>query len=173
MKKHFVIFSVVTLLLLPMAVSAAKVTSDIVPAQRRQLSVDIAERLARRKALAPVPADLALPFSPKDFDRPDPAEVVKPVVVAKVLPPSVKAPPGDRETLEILAAQITPGGMIEKGGVRFVIISGKYFEVGTRFVATYSNQDYDLELVSIDRTTFTLRYRSEELTRQIKPVRQP
>jgi len=76
-----------------------------------------------------------------------------------------------RETLELLAAQITPSGMIMLRDNPRLIIGSKPFEVGTRFTASYNNQDYELELVAIDRTTFTLRYRGEDITRPIKPVR--
>lgn len=163
---------------LPVAALAAKVTSDFAPPIKRQVTVDLAERLAVRKAAAALPADLASPFNPVDFDKVDPAEVNKggPVAgpgggKAPVGQPVVVAPPGDRETLETLAAQITPSGMIQLRGTPRLIIGNKPFEVGTRFTATYNNQDYELELVAIDRTTFTLRYRGEEITRPIKPVR--
>jgi hypothetical protein len=73
--------------------------------------------------------------------------------------------------LEKLAGQISPTGVIQLRGAPRLVIGGKPFEVGTRFTATYNSQDYELELVSIDRTTFTLRYRGEEITRPIKPVR--
>jgi hypothetical protein len=61
--------------------------------------------------------------------------------------------------------------MIQLRGAARLVIGNRPFEVGTRFTATYNNQDYELELVAIDRTTFTLRYRGEEITRPIKPVR--
>ena len=81
------------------------------------------------------------------------------------------APATPRETLELIAAQITPSGtMIFRGKPR-LLIAGKPFEVGTRFTASYNNEDYELELVAIDRTTFTLRYRGEDVTRPIKPAR--
>ncbi len=73
--------------------------------------------------------------------------------------------------LDKLAAQISPTGVIMLRGAPRLVISNRPFEVGTRFTATYNNQDYELELVAIDRTTFTLRYRSEEVIRPIKPVR--
>jgi hypothetical protein len=73
--------------------------------------------------------------------------------------------------LEKLALQITPTGTMQHQGAPRLMISGKLFEVGTRFTATYNNQDYELELIAIDRTTFTLRYRGEETIRPIKPVR--
>jgi hypothetical protein len=80
-------------------------------------------------------------------------------------------PVGDRDTLEKLSTQIKPSGMIVMRGAPRLVIGNKHFEVGTRFTATYNNQDYELELVAIDRTTFTLRYRGEETTRPIKTVR--
>jgi hypothetical protein len=80
-------------------------------------------------------------------------------------------PATDRETLQTLAAQITPSGMMVLRGTPRLIFANKPFEVGTRFTASFNHQDYELELVAIDRTTFTLRYRGEEITRPIKPVR--
>lgn len=150
---------------------AAKPTSDLQPLHKRQLTVTAGERLASRKVPSPVPADLPSPFNPKDFEKPDPADpgYQAPVVTAGSQPVKPVSPPGDRETLETLAAQILPSGMIERGK-RLLTIGGKFFEVGTRFVASYSNQEYELELVAIDRTTFTLRYRGEEITRPIKSV---
>ena len=60
---------------------------------------------------------------------------------------------------------------MEIGGSPRLVMGSKRFEVGTRFTVTYNNEDYELELVRIDRTTFTLRYRGEEITRPIKLVR--
>jgi hypothetical protein len=160
--------------------AAAKVAADLAPSQKRQATVETAERLAQRKAPAPLPGDLASPFNPPDFDKADPSDpanlATRPGASGAgpstpTAPAAPVAPPTARETLETLAAQITPSGMIQLRGTPRLIIGNKPFEVGTRFTATYNNQDYDLELVAIDRTTFTLRYRSEEITRPIKPVR--
>jgi hypothetical protein len=146
------------------------------PPQIRQAAVTKAEFLWHRPAPAPLPADLVSPFNPPDFDKPDPAQA--PAAGSAdgrknfaSSPTQRPVPLGDREVLERLAAQITPTGMIMLRGSPRLVISNKPFEVGTRFTATYNNQDYELELVAIDRTTFTLRYRSEEITRPIKPVR--
>lgn len=172
-------------------VHAAKVIPDILPPLRRQITVDTAERLAQRKAPPPVPADFPSPFNPADFDKPDASELAAaasrpgagqrpggpagPVGPAggggPAAPVQPQAPAGDRETLESLAAQITPSGMIELRGKPRLMIGGRPFELGTRFTAAFNNQEYELELVAIDRTTFTLRYRGEEITRPIKPVR--
>ena len=158
-------------LALPAALQAARVTSDLQPAPKRQATVTNAERLAQRKSPPPLPADLVSPFNPPNFDKPDPAEAPPALPAAGAVAVQTVAPAGDRETLEKLAAQITPSGMMHLRGAPRLVIGNKPFEVGTRFTATYNNHDYELELVAIDRTTFTLRYRGEEITRPIKPVR--
>jgi hypothetical protein len=166
-------------LLLPSlsAIAASRATSDLLPPHKRQATVDAADLLAHRPPPPPLPADLASPFNPVDFDKADPSEV--PAAAPKTAPAAgggtvvaqPTAPATDRQTLETLAAQITPSGVIMLRGAPRLIFANKPFEVGTRFTATYNNQDYELELVAIDRTTFTLRYRGEDVTRPIKPVR--
>lgn len=184
----FGLLSIASLLLSGEAAAASRITADIVPPARRQAVVETAEKLAQREAVKPLPADLASPFNPAGFDKPEPAEP-PPLVQKGVLPSGEIAPPAgqtsggasapvqlvaaptDRGTLEMLAAQITPSGVIERGGKPRLVFANRFFEVGTRFTASYNSQDYELELVAIDRTTFTLRYRGEEITRPIKPVR--
>ncbi|MGH7957433.1 MAG: hypothetical protein ACREH8_10535 [Opitutaceae bacterium] len=157
------------LLILPGAASAARVVSDLQPAQKRQASVTLAETLARPAVPAPLPADIASPFNPPGVDKPEPGEI--PVAVTPGTDAAPPPPPGDREILEAVAAQLTPTGTINFDGSSRLVMGSKRFEVGTRFTVTYNNQDHELELVAIDRTTFTLRYRGEEFTRPIKSVR--
>jgi hypothetical protein len=164
----------------PMARAAdvAKGTSDIVPTQKRQTTIDAAERLTKAPTPAPLPADLPQPFSPVDFEKPDPDEL-KAIQAAggRATPAGGSATPAatpsgpttDRETLEVLASRIPSTGTIMLPGGRPLLIVGKNrIEIGAKFTVTYNNQDYELELVAIDRTTFTLRYRSEEVTRPIR-----
>jgi hypothetical protein len=159
---------------LPAWLFAARVNPDLQPPQKRQATVANAERIVQKKAPEPLPTDLVSPFNPTDFDRVEGAPATqgtpRPGTPAPVVTPP--PPPGDRETLESLATQITPSGMMTLlSGKPVLVIGRKQFEVGTRFTATFNNQDYELELVAIDRTTFTLRYRGEEITRPIKLVR--
>lgn len=165
----------------PVALCGATPRVDIMPAARRQASVDLAERLARRPAPDPLPADMPSPFNPADFDKPDPAQT-KAAGGAVAGGPGPKSGPGgpapapaapvasdDREILEMLAQRITPSGMIALGGRPRIIVAGKPLEIGTRFTVTYKDQDYELELVAIQGNNFTLRYRNEETVRPIKP----
>src|ERR1019366_7051563 len=50
------------------AAFGAKVVSDIVAADKRRESVDLALRLAKVSPPAPLPAKLAQPFAPAGFD---------------------------------------------------------------------------------------------------------
>lgn len=157
-------------LLLAVAATAARVNPDLPAPQKRQASLAVAERVAEKRDPAALPSGLGSPFNPSGFDLPDgPVAPVSPVAQARGEPVVRVLSP--RETLEALAAQINPTGMIMLRDTPRLIIGSKPFEVGTRFTASYNNQDYDLELVAIDRTTFTLRYRGEQITRPIKPVR--
>lgn len=146
--------------------------SDIVPTAKRQETVDKALRLAQPPAPVPLPDPLPLPFTPPDFDKRDPEEAksnpVTPGAAAAQQPAPVA---GDREILETLAGRLTPSGTLSLGGAPQLIIGRNRFPVGTRFTVTYNNEDFELELVAIDRTTFTLRFRNEEITRPIKPAR--
>jgi hypothetical protein len=147
---------------------AARVAADVPPPQKRQVAVALAEKLAQRVTPEPLPSRLASPFNPSDFDQPEPGEVVATAVVG---PPAPPPPPRDREILEAVAVQLNPTGTIQLGDAPRLVMGSKNFEVGTRFTVTYNNQDYELELVAIDRTTFKLRYRGEETIRPIKSVR--
>jgi hypothetical protein len=160
---------------------AQKSTSDLLPPGRRQAAVEIAERISRPPAPPAVPEDLPQPFNPADFDAPTPGEAKPGMGAAPGKPAAAPAAPGaalapagpagDRDVIEMLAAQIRPSGMINLRGSPRLIIANKPFEIGTRFTVTYAGQDYELELTAIDRTTFTLRYRNEETTRPITPTK--
>lgn len=155
---------------LPAAAFAAAAKSDIQPPLKRQDTVTAAEKLANRVVLTPLSAGLVSPFNPPGFDKPEATEVAPNQIAAA--PTEAPPPPGDREILEILAAQLTPTGTITHfDGKPRLVMGSKRFEIGTTFTVTYNNQDYELELVAIDRTTFALRYRGEQLTRPIKSVR--
>jgi len=155
-------------LALPAGSYAAKVVSDLQPPQKRQTTVATAERLAQRATPPALATDVPSPFDPADFRKREKPETP---VGQVALPSEPPPPPGDREILEAVAAQLNPSGMIQFGDSPRLVMGSKRFEVGTRFTVTYNNQDYELELVAIDRTTFTLRYQREQITRPIKSVR--
>jgi hypothetical protein len=172
------IFAAVVCIGMPQVLPAQKSTSDLMPPTRRQTTVDIAERLARPPVPAPVPDDLPQPFNPPGFDLPDGAQPsgnkgTGPRANNAPVPgvPAPVAPPGDREILEILASRLPAAGSATVRGKPILIMGTNRFEVGTKFTAVYNNQDYELELVAIGNTSFTLRYRNEEFIRPNRPTR--
>jgi len=176
------IAGLLALVLLPSLKAAA--VSDLNSTEKRRAVIAIAQQLTRPPEPAPLPADLAQPFNPPGFDQPDPEEL-RAAAAAKAGGQSTTAgagaaggsdqpgsqPTGDREILEGLAARLVPSGTIMLNGAPLLIIGKNRFEIGAHFIVSDNahNQDYELELVSIDRTTFTLRYHSAEITRPIKP----
>lgn len=166
--------------LAPQRVLAARNSAEVHPPQRRQTVVAAAEALAARTTVTKLPADLVSPFAPPDFDKPEGAELKAQMLAEQQRAAEAAkrkgvitrpAAPSDKDMIERLAAQITPTGTVDRNGAPHLMIAGKFFAVGTRFTATYNNNDYELELVAIDRSTFTLRYRNEQTTRPIKTVR--
>jgi hypothetical protein len=154
-----------------------KPKSDLVPPDKRRVTVELGVRLTQPPTPEPLPADLAQPFNPPGFDLPDREE--RPPAAAAGAgrgggeDPNAPARPapiaGDRETLESLAARIVPKGTIIFGGQPLLNIGNSRLRVGAHFTVTFNGQDYDLELTAINSTTFTLRYHNEEITRSIKP----
>lgn len=168
----------------PAATLAAKPLSDLVSTDRRRQVVEQAQRLMRPSEPAPLPAELAQPFNPPGFEQPDPEELRAAAAAAARNTPS-PAPGGgggaagagqaarqvgDREILENLALKLPATGTIILNGEPLLIFGRRNMKIGSRFTVAdaTSGQEYDLELVAIDRTTFTLRYRNEEITRPIK-----
>ena len=154
---------------------AAKPVSDIVPPEQRRLSVQKAERLSHPTTPAALPTELVTPFNPPNFDRPEdgastearPAAEGKPGVAAPA------APQTDRDVLAAVAAKIPTTGSIILGGKPLLVSGTNRIEAGSRFTVVYNGQEYELELVAIDRTTFTVRYKGEEFTRTIKLGKTP
>lgn len=160
--------------------SASKpAVSDIVAPPKRQQTVDTATRLSLPPAPVPAPTTLLSPFNPADFDQPDPEEQranaaagIRPTGPAGQAGPAKPAGPvGDRELLEVIAARIQPTGSVNVRGKPLLTFPGKTVGVGQSFLVTYNGQDHELELIAVERTTFTLRLRGEEITRPIKPTK--
>ena len=173
LRLHRLLVSAAAVASLAVAVAAKPPPSDIVPPDLRQKVVDNATRLSRTPAPTAVPADVASPFSPAGFEKPDASEMQgKPVAAA----PEAKGPvvpQTDRDVLEAVADKIPTTGTIIIGGKPLLISGTNRIEVGSRFTVVYNGQEYELELVAIERTTFTVRYRGEEFTRPIKIGKSP
>jgi hypothetical protein len=149
---------------------ADKAGFDIAPPDKRRALLELATQLAKTHAPAPLPAGKINPFDPSGFGQADPDERAAELAAAKSAQQTVTArAPNDRELLETIAGKIVPTGTMFVGGEPTLLLGKKPVKIGTKFTVTYSNIDYVLELIAIDRTTFTLRFNREEIIRPIKP----
>jgi hypothetical protein len=153
------------------SVFAKTIASDLSAPEKRRSFVEQASRLAKPAKPAPLPADLALPFSPPGFELSDAQErAAAPGTTSQSAP--IQKTATDRETLEQIASRVVPSGSIrDKNGEPMLTFGKNTFKKGTNFKVTFNSQDYDLELIRIDSTTFTLRLNREEITRPIKPAK--
>jgi hypothetical protein len=144
--------------------------SDLASPEKRRVVVELATQLSKPSKAAALPEDLPLPFSPPGFERTDAEERTATSALANKATSAPKVT-SDRELLEQIATKIPPSGTIFIGGEARLMFAKKTVRIGDHFTVTFNGQDYDLELVSIDRTTFTLRLNREEVTRPIKPAK--
>jgi hypothetical protein len=138
--------------------------SDLASIETRRTAVDLANNLAKVETPESL-ADAALtqPFNPPGFGL-DPH-----VVVETTAAPGPAKSFGDREILNALASKVAPKGTLSLGSTQLLIFGKKNLRPGDHITVNYEGQDYNLELVSFDRTNFTLRLNHEEITRPIKP----
>lgn len=146
--------------------------SEIAPQEKRRPAVEKAASIAKQVRPAALPKNLILPFSPPNFDLTDAEEAAAAAAAARNANPgaAVQLAPSDHELLTQIIAKVKPSGtMTAPNGKQLLIFGKKYVKIGAHFTVTYKGTDYDLELTDIDATNFTLRYKSDQITRPIKP----
>jgi hypothetical protein len=119
-----------------------------------------------------LPETLNLPFAPPGFDLTDAEEAAAAAAAARLANagnPGAALPPNEHQLLEEIAAKVQPSGTFSMGGKPLLFFGKKFVKIGNHFTVTYKGIDYDLELTQIDGTNFTLRYKTDEITRPIKP----
>lgn len=83
-------------------------------------------------------------------------------------PSTPAGPRNDRELLRAIATSLKPSGYIVLGGRESISFGQKRVKAGDVLTITFEGNQYTLEIVSIDRTNFTLRLNREEFTRTLK-----
>ncbi len=149
--------------------------SDLTAPQERRATVDLAAKLLKPRELAPLPAEIVVPFNPAGFEQPDPEEIKAQMAAAAAAAAAGVStrPAGDRGVLETLADKLSPSGTAVLGGEAILLFGQKKLKVGDRLTITFDGADYDLDITAIGTTTFTLRLNREEITRPIKPGKKP
>ena len=152
----------------------ARVESEVSTLEKRKAVVEKANRIAKQTKAEPLPAEVLLPFSPPGFELTDAeeaaaADAARRLANAGSATPAGPAPPSDHEVLEAIASKIKPSGTSVFQGQAILMIGKKFVKTGAHFTVTYKGADYDLELIGIEGSNFTLRYKSEDITRPIQP----
>lgn len=135
--------------------------ADIATPQARSTVITNAEKLAADRPFKyqVAAANIVNPFAPEK-------------AVAKVDPKS-KAPVSERDLLSSLATQLTPTGVLMLGDQSFLLFGEKKVKVGETIHITFDKDSYDVELVDLSRTAFTIKLNNEQTTRSIKPAKTP
>ncbi|TSJ79220.1 hypothetical protein [Rariglobus hedericola] len=138
--------------------------SDIAAPQKRTEVLDLARKLLTTKSVETSVDDIARknPFNPLpvvvESSGPDKADSPAPVVVGT----------SDRDILAAIAEGVRPTGTMKLGDTQFLLFGQKKLKVGDVLPIVFQDTSYELELVGVDRTSFTLRLNKEEITRPIK-----
>jgi hypothetical protein len=147
----------------------AQPASDLQPPQKRAQTLDLARGLLAGKPVDSADQALAAmnPFDP-------PAPVVTGAEVDQT--PQVIAPiaPSNHDLFKKMAEGVNASGMMQLGDRTFLLVGKKKYKVGDCILVNFEGTNYELEVTAIDRTSFTLRLKNEEITRPIKaPVPKP
>jgi hypothetical protein len=146
----------------------AAVKPDVPPSTVREKALELGERLVKPglEAGQVVFQDLKNPFSPEGFDGlpVGPGAPEKPGQVKEISP---------RERLEAIAASLAPSGIVNMGGRMVLLLGGKRYSVGDRIPVTHDGGTVEIELVTLDRTTFSVRLNAEQITRALRPPTKP
>jgi hypothetical protein len=148
----------------PHRLSAAP-RADLVSPQKRQAVVRVANQLIRETGMSTA-FDVRNPFSPPEFD------ISREESISRKLGDhpenSSIASKSDREILESLASRFPATGTITRGDKILLTAGRKQFEAGQLLTLSEVGREYEVQIVAISATTFTLRFRNEEFTRPVR-----
>lgn len=151
--------------LLAVAAALQSYGGEVSSSSKRQGTLDLAARLLAPRAnpAAQLPDNLPNPFNPE----------VKIIKGTENKGPKAQPERTDRETLEKIATGITPSGMMMLRDKPILIFREKKLKVGDNMKVNYGGFDYVVVVTAIESSSFTLRLNSEEVTRPIKPGKNP
>jgi len=150
----------------------------VMAAAKRQEALDRGKALVAPREMTPVAVD---PFYPAAFTEAVAAMGRVSSGGNNTTTPATQTPGGttepvrpqtgprtDRELLQAIAQSLKPSGFIVLGNVPSLSFGQKRVKAGETLTITFEGNQYTLEVVSIDRTNFTLRLNREEFTRTLK-----
>lgn len=164
-------FTRITGVFLLAGLAAIAVGQTVTNPAKRQQSIERAKAFVAPREIVPLNAD---PFYAPAFAEAAAAvgrvsNVPNPTTPAGTATPAAPTGPrNDHDLLAAIAGSLKPSGYIVLGGAPSLSFGQKRVKAGGILTITFEGNQYTLEVVSIDRTNFTLRLNREEFTRPIK-----
>jgi len=163
---------IIAVILLSQAALAHAAGEAVLSVAKRQQALERGKALVATREVVPVSVD---PFHPAAFA--EAAAAVGRAAGSTTGPTETgggevnrtpTGPRNDHDLLQAIATSLKPKGYIVLGGTPSISFGQKRVKAGDVLTITFEGNQYTLEIVSIDRTNFTLRLNREEFTRTIK-----
>jgi hypothetical protein len=150
------------LLIVAGAAGAVYAKSDFPSAAARGATLEAAEQRIQDRTFkhAVVPAKMVVPFTAK-----------MPEIAAEE--PVAAVGLTGYDLLNALAAQLNPTGVLMLGDNAVILFGEKKMKVGDVVDIAFDKRTYSVELTDITRTSFTIRYNNQQVTRSIKSSKAP
>lgn len=130
--------------------------------EERQRKIELAERLLGRNVELTdesIRADLGNPFS---------ALVVKVVLEEIVVDVVEEATLSPQELIPLLANNVKPIGIVAVGGERYLLLKNLRVKAGDSVAVMYQDVEYNLEIVNVIRSGYTLGFEGAEVEVKLK-----
>ena len=138
---------------------ASAAPADVQHPKKREQTVEQASQLAKIAA----PETVVLPDNLRNPFTAAPVEEIR-----------TARPTSDKDLLLVLAEQVQPLGAMGVAGNMMLTRKGqKPVKVNDKLTLSFDGTSYEVEVTSIDNTTFSLRYNQTEITRPIKSGKTP
>jgi len=82
-------------------------------------------------------------------------------------------PGSDKELLSLLADQLHPIGVMGRGELVLLLKGQKGVKLNDKLTLSFDGTAYEVEVIAIDNNNFSLRFNQAEITRPIKPGKNP
>jgi hypothetical protein len=157
--KYIIPFLAVSLNL-SVAIAQSTTSADVGAPAKRLASLGLASHLLR----TPAPEEIQVPDGLRNpFD---------PTAGVKVEMKSGR-PSSDKDLLAILAEEIHPTGVMGRDELVLLLKGQKGVKVNDKLTLSFDGVPYEVEVTAIDNYNFSLRFNQAEITRPIKPGKNP
>ena len=145
------------------AIAGLAIAGDIPSPQARAVIVNKAKARIEPRIFehAEILPSLNNPFAPRAAAE---VKTGEPVVQQRI---------ATGDLVNILAGQLNPTGVLVMGGEPLLTFGEKKMKVGDVLDIAFDNGTYQVELVAVTRSTFSIRYNQHVATRSIKPGKNP